>query len=370
MTDSDDAGERTLRDRYAQFNEQSYATPAKAAIGFGLIAILPFTLDTSIGGFSLGTFFGVEILIVTLMFATMAQAWNILTGFTGYFSFGHATFFGIGAYITQKLLIDFSLNPWIGMLVAATFAALVGLFIGFLTFRYELRGHYFALATLGFALMFWAFARNMVEFGGAQGLYRPFAQEYASGPGLIAFQWEGLLPYFYLILAFLIVTTAVAWLIKNSAVGIYLFAIKENEDAAQSLGIPVFRYKLFAIATSAFFTATVGSFWSMFYTTITPRVIFQVDRNVEILLPAVFGGLGTIVGPIVGALAVFPLSEVIRQLAGDISALDRIVYGLAIIFIVLYSPRGMIYWPERIRSLRGWLAREYDIGTVPETSDD
>jgi branched-chain amino acid transport system permease protein len=358
-----------LREGYRAFNDQWYSTLVKAVVGFGFIGLLPFVLEMSLLGFSLGDFLGVEILIVTLMFAAMAQAWNMLTGFTGYFSFGHATFFGIGAFVTQVLLINYSLNPWIGMVIAASIAALVGLFIGYLTFRYELTGHYFALATLGFALLFWALARNMTEFGGSQGLYKPFARAYADGPGLVAFQWNQLLPYFYLILAFLILITTVAWLIKNSAIGVYLFAIKEDERAAQSLGIPTFRLKMFSIAVSAFFTAFIGTYYSMFYATITPRVIFQVNRNVEILLPAVFGGAGTIVGPIMGALAVFPLSEFIKSISGEIAALDRIVYGFAIIFIVLYSPGGMYYWPERFRDLRNWLARNYGIGTVKEVDD-
>jgi branched-chain amino acid transport system permease protein len=305
------------------------------------------------------------------MFATTAQAWNMMTGYTGYFSFGHAAFFGTGAYITQFLLVDYTINPWIGMLVGALVAAAAGLFIGFLTFRYELEGHYFALATLAFAIMFQALVRNMQEFNGAQGFYKPFASAYAEGPGLVAFQFRGELdPYFYLILGFLFVTTVVAWLIKSSAIGVYLFAIKEDEDAAQSLGIPVFRFKLFAIAISAFFTACVGAFWSMYFTNINPSTVFAITKNVEILLPAVFGGMGTVLGPVIGAWAVLPLSEIIRQQFGNIVALDRIVYGLAIILIVIYSPRGIVYWPTRLKNLRGWLANNYGIGSAPESGDE
>ncbi|UHQ98846.1 branched-chain amino acid ABC transporter permease (plasmid) [Natrinema zhouii] len=355
---------------YRRFAGQWYMPMVKAIVGFSLIAVLPLLLDLSILGVSLADFFSIEILIVTLMFATMSQAWNIMTGFTGYFSFGHATFFGIGVYINLKLLIDYGINPWIGMLVAATFAALIGISIGYITFRFDLQGHYFALTTLAFALLFWALARNMTEFGGSQGLFRPFAQEYASGSGLLAFQWNGQLPYFYLILVFLVIVTVVAWAIKNSAIGVYLFAIKEDEKAAQSLGIPVFRYKIFAIGTSAFLTAIVGTFWSMFYITVTPQSIFQMDRNLEILLPAVIGGLGTIAGPIVGAIVVFPFSEIIRQTFGNIAGFDRIIYGLAIIFIVLYSPRGIVYWPKRFQTVWTWLSRTLNTGSALEESDD
>jgi branched-chain amino acid transport system permease protein len=360
----------TLWDRYASFNNKWYAMPLKGLVIFAILLSLPTMYDLAFLGFTLQDWFSMELFIVVLMFATTAQAWNMMTGFTGYFSFGHAAFFGTGAYITQFLLVDYTINPWLGMLVGALVATIAGLFIGLLTFRYELEGHYFALATLAFAVMFQALVRNMQEFNGAQGFYKPFPSAYASGPGLVAFQFEGPDPYFYLILGFLFVTTAVAWLVKSSAIGVYLFAIKENENAAQSLGIPVFRFKLFAIGISAFFTACVGAFWSMYFTNINTSTVFPITKNVEILLPAVFGGMGTILGPIIGAWAVLPLSELIRQQFGNIVALDRIVYGLAIILIVIYSPRGIVYWPTRLKNLRGWLANNYGIGSAPESGDE
>lgn len=357
--------------RYLSFNNNWYATPLKGMILFAVLLSLPTLHDLAFFGFSIRDVFSMELFIVVLMFATTAQAWNIMTGYTGYFSFGHAAFFGTGAYITQFLLVNYTINPWIGMLSAAVVASAAGLLIGGLSFRYELEGHYFALATLAFAVMFQALVRNMQEFNGAQGFYKPFSTAYANGPGLIAFQFRGEIdPYFYLILGFLFVTTAVAWLIKSSAIGVYLFAIKENEDAAQSLGIPVFRYKLFAIAISAFFTACVGAFWSMYFTNINPSTVFGITKNVEILLPAVFGGMGTVLGPIIGALAVLPLSEIIRQQFGNIVALDRIIYGLAIILIVIYSPRGIIYWPTRARDLRNRLTDNFDIGSDSEANDE
>jgi len=361
----------TLWERYESFNNKWHATPLKGLAIFTVLLSLPTMHDLAFLGFSIRDLFGMELFIVVLIFATTAQAWNIMTGYTGYFSFGHAAFFGTGAYITQFLLVDYSINPWIGMLVGALIAVIAGLLIGSLTFRYELEGHYFALATLAFAVMFQALVRNMQEFNSAQGFYKPFPSEYAEGPGLIAFQFSGELdPYFYLILSFLFITTVIAWFIKSSAIGIYLFAIKEDEDAAQSLGIPVLRFKLFAISISAFFTACVGAFWSMYFTNINPSTVFAIPKNVEILLPAVFGGMGTILGPIIGAWAVLPLSEIIRQQFGNIVALDRIVYGFAIIFIVIYSPRGIVYWPTQLRNLRAWFDNKYDIGSVPESGDD
>jgi len=371
MTDNSNlTGMRSLRRRYASFNNRWYATPLKGLLVFGVLAALPLLYRLEFLGFGLADLFSKELFIVTLIFATTAQAWNLMTGYTGYFSFGHAAFFGTGAYITQFLLVNHTVNPWLGMLVAALVATLAGLFIGALTFRYELQGHYFALATLAFAVMFQAIVRNMQEFNGAQGFYTPFSSEYASSPGLVAFQFRDVDPWFYLILGFLFVTTTVAWLIKTSAIGVYLFAIREDEDAAQSLGIPVYRLKMFGIGVSAFFTACVGAFWSMYFININPDTVFAITRNVEILLPAVFGGMGTVLGPVIGAWAVLPLSELVRQQFGNIAALDRVVYGLAIIFIVIYSPKGIVYWPQQASDLRNWVTNNYGIGSGTESGDD
>jgi len=371
MTDNSDlTGMRSLRRRYASFNNRWYATPLKGLLVFGVLAALPLLYRLEFLGFGLADLFSKELFIVTLIFATTAQAWNLMTGYTGYFSFGHAAFFGTGAYMTQFLLVNYTVNPWLGMLVAALVATLAGLFIGALTFRYELQGHYFALATLAFAVMFQAIVRNMQEFNGAQGFYTPFSSEYASSPGLVAFQFRDVDPWFYLILGFLFVTTTVAWLIKTSAIGVYLFAIREDEDAAQSLGIPVYRLKMFGIGVSAFFTACVGAFWSMYFININPDTVFAITRNVEILLPAVFGGMGTVLGPVIGAWAVLPLSELVRQQFGNIAALDRVVYGLAIIFIVIYSPKGIVYWPQQASDLRNWVTNNYGIGSGTESGDD
>lgn len=318
------------------------------ALGFGFLAVLPMLLDVSLLGVSLGAFLTLNILIVTLVFAYASQAWNIVSGFTGYFSFGHAAFFGIGAYVTQKLLIDFAVNPWIGMVVGGVVAALAGFLIGYLNFRYQLEGHYFALATFAFAMLCGVATRNIEQLGGAIGFYRPFPRDYGLDYGLLAFQFESSLPYYYVILVFLLVVTAVAWAIKESQLGLYLFAIRENEDAAASVGIPTFRYKMLATGVSAFFTAWAGSFWSMYLEIIRPDTVFGLFKNVQILLPAVVGGLGTIPGAIVGSFVIFPLSEFLRVNVDQIAGLDDIVYGMALIAIALLLPQGVLSLRERL----------------------
>lgn len=329
--------------RIRRLADSRYGPVLKGGAGFALLLALP----TLAAATPLGSVLSIRVLVLTLVFAYTAQAWNIVSGFTGYFSFGHAAFFGIGAYATMKLALDFAVNPWIGLLVGGIVAALVGLFIGFLNFRYRLTGHYFALATFAFAMLFQVLVRNMSEFGGAIGFYRPFPRDYGLEYGLVALQFESPEPYYYVILAFLVVVTTVAWAIKRSQLGLYLFAIREDEDAAESVGIPTFRYKMLAIGVSAFFTAWAGSFWSMYLELIRPSTVFGLFRNVEILLPAVVGGLGTISGAIVGAFIVFPLAEFFRTSFDQVAGLNNLVYGVGLVLIALLIPEGVLSLRDR-----------------------
>lgn len=342
-----------LRERYRAFDDHRYSGVAKGALGFGLLAVLPQLIAVSVAGVSIDQWVSVKILVLTLIFAFSAQAWNIMSGYTGQFSFGHAAFFGIGAYATQALLATYGLNPWLGMLVGGLLAAVYGLFVGVLCFRYNLKGHYFALATLAFAELLRVVVQNTSELNGANGYYKPFARDYASGPGLAAFQFQTDLPYYYVILAFLIIVTAVAWAIRNSWIGLYFFSIREDEDAAASVGVPTNRYKIYGVVISAFFTAWAGAFWSMYYNTIQPSTVFDLFLNVRLLLPAVVGGPGTLIGPIIGSFFVTPVSEVLRTTFDQVNGLSHVVYGLVLILIVLYSPKGIVNWPARFRALLG-----------------
>jgi branched-chain amino acid transport system permease protein len=273
-----------------------------------------------------------------------------MSGYTGQFSFGHAAFFGIGAYATIMAIREVGLSPWVGMLIGAGVAAVVGLLVGGLTFRYELQGHYFALATLAVAELL-RYSFNSVPFlGEGSGFFKPFPREYDSEFGLAAFQFQTQEPYFYLIFGFLVFITGVAWVIRSSKLGLYLFAIREREPAAAAVGIPTYRYKLMAFGASAALTAVPGAFWAMYFDTIRPDTVFAILINVEILLPAVVGGLGTVVGPIVGSFVVTPISEYARQ-SVDLHGLNNIIYGIVLILIVLYSPRGVVSWPTRASEL-------------------
>jgi branched-chain amino acid transport system permease protein len=330
-----------------------YGMVLLGALGFGLLALLPAIQGGSLLGYSVGSWLSMQVLILALIFAFTAQAWNIMSGFTGYFSFGHAAFFGIGAYTTMKLTNEAAMNPWITMIVGGLIAAALALLVGHLTFRYNLRGHYFALATFAIAMVVFAGVRNAAELGGSAGYYRPLPSDYGLDFGLLAFQFRELEPYYFLMLGFLLLVTVIAWLLKRSQIGYYMLAIRENESAARSLGIDAYRYKMMAFAVSAFFTAWAGTFWSMRFNTIRPDVVFNLFRNVEILLAAVVGGLGGIAGPIVGALFVFPIAEFFRiELGGSLHGIDQVIYGIALILVALFLPEGLTSIPKRIRKWR------------------
>jgi branched-chain amino acid transport system permease protein len=333
--------------QYSAFRQQWYSTALILSVIFSVLLVLPLTLDLYAFGYSLGTWVSVHMLIITLVWATTGQAWNMMSGYTGQFSFGHAAFFGLGAYGTIMALNTIGLNPWLGMLIGAVAAGLYGLLIGVLCFRYDLRGHYFALATLAFAELLRFTFNTVPQLGGASGYFKPLPREYADGFGVLAFQFESALPYYYVILAFLIVVTAVSLIIKQSRLGLYLFAIRENEDAAAAVGIPTYQYKLLGTTVSAFFTAWAGAFWAMYFDTIRPETVYDILINVEVLLPAIVGGIGTVIGPIIGAFIVIPTSEIARQYV-DLPGFDQIVYGVILIGIVLYSPKGVVSWPKRL----------------------
>ena len=349
----------------ASWGSRESSVPVLVAT-LGLLAVLPVALDVSVLGLSLGGLLSVHLLVVTLIWAIAAQGWNLAAGLTGEFSFGHAAFFGLGAYAPLVLAREFAVNPWLGTVIGAVLAAGYALLVGVLSFRYNVRGSYFALITLAFAELLLHVFVNVERFGAASGFVKPLPGAYGTDFGLAAFQFREAMPYYYVTLGFLVVVTLVVFAIKRARLGLYLAAIRDNEDGATASGIPLVRYKLFAFAVSAFLTALAGACWAMYFTSIRPRVVFGVLVNLDILLPAVIGGLGTVVGPIAGSFVLTVVSELARQ-SVDLPRLQTVVYGILLLVVVLKSPGGVVSLFGRVSD---WFAERRTYADSRSVSDD
>lgn len=278
-----------------------------------------------------------NVLILTLMYAAVSQSWNILGGYCGQISLGHALYFGIGAYATSVLFIKYGITPWLGMMVGGLLSAGLALALGYPTFR--LKGHYFSIATIVIAEIGLLIAHNWEYVGGALGLQWPFGPD---SWGTLQFARDKI-PYFYFALGLLIVTWAVTYLIEESRWGYWWRAVKDNPDAASSLGVTVFESKMAAAAISAFFTAIGGAFYAAFVSYIDPESVMAFRFSLLFALPAVLGGIGTLWGPAVGAAVLIPITEITRSYAGGSgSGLDLIIYGSLIMVVALAKPEGIL----------------------------
>jgi len=276
--------------------------------------------------------------ILILLWALLGLAWNIIGGYAGQVSLGHAIFFGLGAYTSSMLLVRWHVSPWLGMIAGALVAAVAAVIIGWPTFR--LQGHYFAIATIAAGEIFAIVVRNLEWAGGAVGIYLPLQR----GDRLINFQFnESKVPYYYIILAMTLMAIAVTYVMERSRMGYYLRALRADQDAARSLGVPITRYKLYAMVVSAVLSAIAGTFYAQFVLYISPGTVFALMLSVQMCLVAVLGGLGTIVGPIIGALVLIPMSEYTRVfLGGRGGGLHLMIYGLLIVIISVAQPDGLV----------------------------
>ena len=280
--------------------------------------------------------FAQHVMILFFMFGMMGVAWNIMGGYAGMFSFGQVAFFGIGAYTSSFLLMAYQVNPWIGLIVGGLVAALVGAAIGYPCSN--LRGHYFAIASIAFGEIVRTHFNNWKLIGAAEGLSLPMLNE-----GLKNFMFHSSkLPYYYIMLAFLIISLLVCYLISTSKIGYYFRAIKESHDVAKVLGINVVWYRLIAIMTSAFLTAMAGTFYAQYVLYIDPESVMLLPISIQIVLISMLGGAGSVMGPVVGAAILLPISEVTRVWLGHKgTGVDMLIYGFLITLISVYQPKGV-----------------------------
>ncbi len=278
-----------------------------------------------------------NIMVLTLMYAALSQSWNILGGYCGQISLGHALYFGLGAYTTAILFTKFGVLPWFGMLAGGFVSALIALALGYPTFR--LGGHYFAIATIVIAEIAYLLFLNWDWAGAALGIDIPVRED-----SWLKFQFtRSKLPYFYFALAFAAVAWLVTWLLENSKWGYWWRAVKDNSEAAESLGVVVFKSKMGAAAISAFLTAIGGAFYAQFVSYIDPESVMSFQFSLLISLPAVVGGIGTLWGAVFGAAILIPVTELTRSfIGGSGRGVDLIVYGGLIVLISLTRPDGLL----------------------------
>ncbi len=291
-----------------------------------------------------------NLLITTFYYAYLAQAWNILGGYAGQLSLGHAAFFAVGGYTSAVLAINFGISPWLGMFVGAVLAALLSLGVGYLGFRFGLRGFYFVLLTVASAEICRLVALHLPILGGYTGLFINFT------PNPWQFQFRGKIPYYYVSLGFVGGASLVVWLIQRSKLGAYLLAIRDDEDASEALGVNTFRYKMIAFAISAALTALGGTFYAYYQFYLQPNTVVNLNHSVDIMIRAIVGGSGTILGPILGSFLLELLGEFSRTFfTAGVAGLNVVIYGLLLIIVVLFLPRGV--YPTLVQLLRRFVGR-------------
>ena len=289
--------------------------------------------------------------VMMALYATlMAQAWNMLGGYGGQFSFGHALFFGTGAYVQAIAQLNLGLNAWLALALAVMAAASVGLFVGALTFRYGLKGSYFALVTLAFAEVFRILAVSVGFTGGGVGLMLPLQESFAN------LQFSSRRGYIVLVLGFVVAALGVTAWLRHSRFGAQLQAVRDNEDAARAIGVDPFRVKLGAITLSGGFMGAAGAFYVQVFQYIDPAIGFGPHTSVEALVAAIVGGMGTLWGPLLGALVLHLLADLTRNLFGQLPGLNMVIYGSVLVVIVMFLPRGLSGVGRSVRE--AWKARK------------
>ena len=300
-----------------------------------------------------------SVLTTVLWFAYVGQAWNVMMGFSGLLSLGHALYVGLGAYASAALFVHFGIGPWAGMWVAMLAATAAGCFIGFLGFRFGVRGVHFALLTIAFAEVARIGFDHLQWFGGSGGFFLPVAGD--AGNDLLNLRGSPEL-FYYVILALVLAALALSRVLLHSRLGYQWLAVREEPEAAEAVGVDLFRARIAAVAVSSAMTALGGVFQAFYFNNLFPEQVFSMGRSIEIILPAIVGGIGTLIGPILGAFILTPLGELLTfliEVTGlDLPGLKQLFYGVALVVIVVYRPDGV--WP--------WLADR--LGLVRRPGED
>jgi branched-chain amino acid transport system permease protein len=326
-------------------NPRSIPLARRAAVLLGLLLAVLAVTPLFAGDYLM------SVLITMMLQAYLGMSWNLMMGFAGQFSLGHALYVGIGAYAGGALFVHFGTPPWIGALAGVAVASAVGAAIGALGFRFGVKGVYFALLTIAFA----EFTRVLFDHwgwvGASSGLFLPVSNRSHDDLWLL----RGSATMFYYV-ALLMAVAAFLFSrgLLGRRIGYYWQAIREDQDAADALGIPVFRYKMAAVVVSAAMTSLGGVFLAFYNNNLYPEAIFSMHRSIELMLGTIIGGIGTLFGPILGAAVLALLGEVLTSAGAQIGidGIKQIAYGVCLLAILALRPGGL--WP----SLRRWLKLE------------
>jgi branched-chain amino acid transport system permease protein len=315
----------------------------RATAGLAVLLALLLVAPALLGGY------GLSVLIMVLYFAYAGQAWNIMMGFAGQLSLGHALYAGLGGYMAAGLYFHYGVGPWAGLFVGVAAAVAAAAVIGYLGFRFSLAGVYFALLTIAFAEFTRIGFDNWPWAGESGGLFLKVER----GVTDVANLRGGPVLFYYVILALAAGAFVLCRLLLESRLGRYWLAIREDAEAAQAVGVPVLRCKMLAVTISAALTALAGVWNAFYYNNLFPETAFAMGRSIEITLAPIIGGLGTLFGPVVGAVVLTGLGEIFTSVGDQfgIPGIKQIFYGLALLLIVMYRPAGV--WP--------WLAARLGI---------
>jgi len=307
---------------------------------FGISALTPLVIRDG---------FFLDSLILILMWGAISGAWNVAGGYAGQASLGHSAFFGIGAYSAALMATRWNASPWLGMLVGAVVATGAGLIIGYLSNR--LKGPYFALATIAFSQVLLIVASRWRGFtAGSEGVPVPFR------PGFWTLGFASKVTWVYLVLCLALAVYLVQVYLERSRIGYRLAGVREDEDAAEALGIPSRRLKVMAVAASAALTSVCGALWAQYVGFVDPFYVFSVDLSIRFALNAIIGGIGTAMGPFVGSILITSLETFLRasfsDVRGGLIGIYLIIYGCLLIVVVRFIPQGLVGWfGQRFRAM-------------------
>lgn len=340
--------------------------PALVALVAGIVGLylVPQYLEST---------YALHMMILIFINVTVGSAWNIIGGYTGQYSVGHAAYYGVGAYTVMMLLQFRQIAPWWGVWVGSIVALVVALIIGSICFR--LRGPYFVLASIAVAEIVRVSVLNLKDItNGAEGILVIDVPPLVIG-GRVITNWLSKVPFYYIGLTMALLIILVAWLVRNSKLGYYFMAIREDQDAAHSLGISLPIYKNIALGISAVFTAMAGSLYAVYVGFIDPSTVLALDLSVQIVMICIIGGIGTIPGPVIGALVLVPLSEALRSnmltdalvnwgivseesgvgifLREHLSQAHVLIYGILVVIVILFMPQGILGFARKLTARKG-----------------